>query len=341
MAVESRPVSLELDSIIYSLQGFGGITQYWQEICARMESRDGFEVRYCTAPSWHRLLKVNSQARVFHSSYYRVARGRGVRNVVTVHDFAFERGHVGSGWRRRLACRERKLAYLSADALICGSDSARRDLLLHYPELDGRRPITVIHHGPTLDASITAAPEEAAARWLEQPYVLFVGGRQHYKNFDGALAGFAGSGLAREGVRLVCTGAPLSPAETSLIARQGLDGQVLATGPVDRGMLVTLYRHAHCLLYPSRFEGFGMPVLEAMTLGCPVVASACTSIPEIAADGAILVPDGAPEGLADAMQSLQDPGLRARMIAAGLRRSTSFSWARSADAHAQVYQSLA
>lgn len=341
MAGEQGKVSLELDSIIFSLQGFGGITQYWQEICARMEARAGFDVRYCTAPAWHRLFKVSSQARVFHSSYYRVARGRGVRNVVTVHDFAFERGHLASGWRQRLACRERRLAYLNADALICGSDSARRDLLLHYPALESRRPITVIHHGPTLDASITGAPVETAARWLERPFVLFVGGRQHYKNFDGALVGFAASGLARDGVRLVCTGAPLSPAETSLIAAQGLSGQVVATGPVDRSMLVTLYRHAQCLLYPSRFEGFGMPVLEAMTLGCPVVASACTSIPEIAADGALLVPEGAPEGLATAIRSLQDPALRARMIDAGLRRSKAFSWARSADAHARVYESLA
>lgn len=341
MNASRAPIALELDSVIFLLQGFGGITQYWKEITARMEARSEFQVSYCPAPSWHRLFKVRSSARVFHSSYYRIARGPGLRNVVTVHDFAFERGYVGRGWRRQLACQERRHAYLNADALVCGSESARRDLLEHFPHLEGSRPISVIHHGPTLLASHPDAAPEQAKPWIERPFVLFVGGRQHYKNFDGALAGFAGSGLAHEGFRMVCTGAPLSPSELALIAHHGLADQVLSTGPIERSLLVTLYRHAHCLLYPSRFEGFGMPVLEAMTLGCPVVAAACTSIPEIAGDGAILVPDGDAQGLGKAMQSLQDAGTRSSLISAGLRRSADFSWERSAEAHAQVYQGLA
>ena len=341
MPAERPPIPLELDGIIFALQGFGGITQYWREISDRMQTRADFLVTRCKAPAWQRLVKVASQARVFHSSYYRVARGRQVRNVVTVHDFAFERGLVGTGWRRTLACRERRHAYLSADAMICGSESARRDLLHHYPEFEARTPITVIHHGPTLEAGHPEAPASAVPVDLARPFVLFVGGRQHYKNFDGALAGFAESGLPDDGVQMVCTGAPFSADETALIARQGLAGKLVSTGPVDRSSLVTLYRRAHCLLYPSRFEGFGMPVLEAMTLGCPVVAAACTSIPEIAGAAALLVEDGHPAGLAEAMRSLQDPTLRARLIDAGHRRAADFSWDRSAQAHAQVYASLA
>lgn len=341
MSAERPPIPLELDGIIFALQGFGGITQYWREISARMEARDDFLVSRCTAPAWLRLVKVASRARVFHSSYYRVARGPRVRNVVTVHDFAFERGLVGTGWRRTLASRERRHAYLSADAMVCGSESARRDLLHHYPQFEGRIPITVIHHGPTLEATHPEAPASALPVDLTRPYVLFVGGRQHYKNFDGALAGFAESGLPGDGVQMVCTGARFSADETAAIARQGLTGAIVCTGPVDRASLVTLYRRAHCLLYPSRFEGFGMPVLEAMTLGCPVVASACTSIPEIAGDAALLVEDGHAAGLATAMRSLQDPALRGRLIQAGHRRAGDFSWDRSAEAHAQVYASLA
>ena len=340
MHAERPRLALELDSVIFSLQGFGGISQYWQEISSRMRLRPEFTLSLCQAPAWQRLLRLRSDARVFHSSYFRVARGRGLRNVVTVHDMAFERGLAGSGLRSRVARLERRTAYFAADALVCGSEHARLDLLAHFPTL-ASRPITVIHHGPTLSASDPAAAPEALAIDLTRPYVLFVGGRQHYKNFDGALHGFASSGLAQQGLHLVCTGSPFSADEQAAIHRLGLSKQVLGTGPLDRASLVTLYRHAHCLLYASKFEGFGMPVLEAMTLGCPVVASECTSIPEVAGDAALLVPDGEAEGFARALVSLSDPALRQRLVADGLRRAQGFSWERSADQHAQVYLSLA
>ena len=340
MATESAPLALELDNVIFALQGFGGISQYWQEISTRMASRAEFKLRLCAAPSWQRLLRISSRARVFHSSYFRVARGRGLRNVVTVHDMAFERGLAGSGWRSRLARLERRKAYFAADAMICGSEHARLDLLAHFPSLSNR-PITVAHHGPTLSAEAQAAPLEALGEAIRRPYVLFVGGRQHYKNFEGALQGFASSGLARDGCRMVCTGSPLTSEELARVHHLGLAGQVMSTGPIDRPSLVTLYRHAHCLLYPSQFEGFGMPVVEAMTLGCPVVAAACTSIPEVAGDAALLVAGGEADGIASALVALSDPSLRQRLIHAGHIRAGAFSWERSADLHAQVYLSLA
>jgi glycosyltransferase involved in cell wall biosynthesis len=331
---------LEFDDIIYGLQQFGGITQYWQQVTEGVERLDRFEVSRCLAPTWWRLLRVMSPARVFHSSYFRVARGPRVRNVVTVHDMAFERGLAGTGMRSQLVRLERRKAYFAADAMICGSENARQDLLAHFPSLRDRL-ITVAHHGPTLSADAPAAPLASLGQAAERPFVLFVGGRQHYKNFDGALRGYAGSGLAAEGVRLVCTGAPLSPEEQAQVHRFGLSGKVLSTGPIDRQSLVTLYRHAHCLLYPSTFEGFGMPVLEAMTLGCPVVAAHCTAIPEVAGNAALLVAGGEADGISHALLAMGDTGLRQRLINDGQVQARKFSWERSAELHAQVYLSLA
>lgn len=340
MSATRQALALEFDDIIFKLQRFGGITQYWQEVTAGIERHGGFQVSRCNAPAWQRVLRLHSKARVFHSSYFRVAKGPRVRNVVTVHDMAFELGMAGGGLRGKMTRIERRHAYFAADALICVSQSTRDDLLSLFPMLERRSTVHVIHHGPTLLPDANGAPLEQVLKPPRGPYVLFVGGRRHYKNFAAALAAFAATRLAAEGYHLVCTGEPLSDHEAAEVRRHGLDGKVLSLGSVDRASLVSLYRHAHCLLYPSLFEGFGMPVLEAMMLGCPVVAAACTSIPEIAGNAALLVDRGEPEGLARAVVALGEPRLRAAMIDAGRERATHFSWARSVAAHAGVYSSL-
>ena len=191
MNVDAAALPIEFDDIIYALQNHGGITQYWQEITRGIARRPGFSVSRCATPAWHRLLRTRSSARVFHSSYFRIARGRHVRNVVTIHDMAFELGHVGNDLRARLARLERRLAYFAADALICVSESTRRDLLTLFPALAGRCPISVIHHGPTLAADLPGRPLAALLPDPAVPFVLFVGGRKHYKNFDGAVRAFA------------------------------------------------------------------------------------------------------------------------------------------------------
>ncbi len=336
-----KKLTLEFDDIIYTLQRFGGITEFWKALTKGVEARGLFEISRCTTPSWQRLLSPLSEARIFHSSYFRTARGRGVRNVVTVHDMAYELGHAGNSLRNRMGRLERRRAYFAADTIICVSENTRRDLLGLFPTLAGRCPVSVIHNWPTLDADDPGISRQDLASKIDSPYVLMVGKRDDYKNFGGALAGFSASRLADEGLRLVCTGSALSSDETALIERHGLSGRVISLGAIDRPTMVALYRNAHCLLYPSLFEGFGMPVVEAMTLGCPVVAAARTSIPEIAGDAALLVDNAEPEGLANAMRSLGDSETRAEMVAAGRRRAKDFSCARSIDEHVQIYNSLA
>lgn len=335
-----RHAAITFDDLIYSLQHFGGISEYWMQVTRRIEAMPGFDVEHRAAPRWHRFVAPLARKRVFHSSYFRIALGPGVRNVTTAHDMAYEFGHVGHGVNAHLHCFERRRAYLASDAIICISRRTREDLLAVYPSLEGRCPIAVIPHGVSLGPGDALGAEPGRAQ-RKRPYVLFVGGRATYKNFKRALEGFALSGLGKQGVGLVCTGQPLSHDESNLALRLGVDHAVESVGNVTRAELACLYAGAHCLLYPSLFEGFGLPLLEAMRLGCPVVAANESCIPEVAGDAALLVNARDPQAIAEALLQAATPAVRADLIERGHVRAGLFSWDLSARQHADVYLGLA
>ena len=333
-------VTVEFDDIVYKLQRFGGISEYWDQVTKRVASMDGIATLRRAGHRWQRMHAVASRAQVFHSSYFRFARTGGVQNVTTVHDMAYELGHAGHGLKAKLHCFERRRAYFASDALICISHSTRTDLLQVYPALERRCPISVVPHGVSLgpDDALAARPG-----WAQQqaPFVLFVGGRSSYKNFERALEGFAHSGLAKQGMRLLCTGQSLSEYELELSRRLAVENAVVSVGNVSRADLASLYACAHCLLYPSLFEGFGLPLLEAMRLGCPVVASSDSCIPEVAGDAALLVDARDPQAISEALLNMANTAIRADLIVRGHRRVEHFSWELSARQHAAVYLGLA
>jgi len=335
------PISIEFDDLVFQLQRFGGISEYWRELTTRIDAMSEFAVCHRSGTRWARMSRPRSPSRVFHSSYYRTARGLKVSNVSTVHDLAYELGWVGSGLKARLHRLEHRRAYFSSDALVCISENTRKDLLTVYPALAERCRIAVVPHG------IPPLPDPAPPRLApgqvfgDRRYVLFVGQRGSYKNFVGALSGFAESGLQHQGFVLACTGAALSEDEQVTIAKLDLRGKVLSLGQVSRAELSYLYQHAHCLVYPSRFEGFGLPILEAMTSGCPVVAADNSAIPEVAGGAAWLVEGTDAAAIGKALVGLCEAQARSRYIARGHARAAQFSWQRSADGHAAIYRQLA
>jgi glycosyltransferase involved in cell wall biosynthesis len=172
-----------------------------------------------------------------------------------------------------------------------------------------------------------------AAHGLEPGrYLYFPAHTWHHKNHLAAVEALRVLRDRHGSVRtLVCSGGPreAQPQLEAHIAAAGLGQQVAFLGYCPRRDLPSLYRGAACLLFPSLFEGFGMPVLEAMASGCPVVCSDTTSLPEIAGDAAVLVNPNDPEALAAAVfQVLTDPDFRRELVARGLRRATAFSWRR-------------
>jgi glycosyltransferase involved in cell wall biosynthesis len=163
-------------------------------------------------------------------------------------------------------------------------------------------------------------------------YLFFPAHTWHHKNHRAAIDALRvlrdRHGMNRT---LVCTGGAreAQPAIEAQIVKSGMVGRVRFLGYCPERDLPALYRGAACLLFPSLFEGFGMPVLEAMASGCPVVCSNTTSLPEIAGEAALLVDPSDPEAIATAVHRvLTDPDLRAALIARGLRRAATFSWQR-------------
>jgi glycosyltransferase involved in cell wall biosynthesis len=214
-----------------------------------------------------------------------------------------------------------RLLYLARRAvrIICVSECTRRDLLAADPSLAGRTVVV-----PTGNLLSVSAPVGAPLRGLPKRYLLFVGSRQTRKNFHGLILSVAPLLRATADLRLVCTGS-FSRWEMDFLRAQGVAHVVCGVQSTD-AELVTLYQGALALVYPSFYEGFGLPVLEAMSLGCPVIASGTSSLPELAGDAALFVDPGKPESIRRAVERmLREPDLRARLSLAGRERARSFS----------------
>jgi len=339
--MSAHPLRLDFDDIIYRLQSFGGASEYWRELTTRVVARGHFDVRHRRGTKFTRALPIPTSARIFHSSHFRVGRGPRVRNVATVHDLIYEFGYAGVGAGARFNLIERRKCYFAADALVCVSNSTRDDLLKVYPALASRH-IEVIPHGLP-DALVECARNQRVRNTPMQqrrPYLLYVGGRQSYKGFAVALEGFSRSGRHREGFDLLCTGSPFNPEELKAIDQWGLRTHVKSCGRVDRAALYLLYEGATALVYTSTYEGFGLPVIEAMALGCQVIACDVSSIPEVAGDCAILVPPGDPEAIARAILDIDSASTKDR-INRGYAQAMRFSWDRSAESHEQIYSLVA
>jgi glycosyltransferase involved in cell wall biosynthesis len=235
--------------------------------------------------------------------------------VVTVHDLSFEHERSAMGAVDRLIFKlVVPRAARRARCVIAVSERTKRDLVGHYG-VDPER-IAVTPHG--VDPAF--GPGEDGSR----DYVLYVGAIQARKNPVAAAEAAAAVGLP-----LVVAGPARDPSLARDLERRGAD----LRGYVDKTELARLYRGAACLVLPSRYEGFGLPVLEAMACGTPVVAAADAALREVAGDAAVYA--GA-DGLAEAIRSALAE--RDRLAAAGLARASQFSWDETARLTLAVYR---
>lgn len=270
---------------------------------------------------------------IYHPTYYHtVARTRsgGPAVVLTVHDMIHEL-FAGVPDRERV-CALKRRSVERADRIVAVSAHTAADLqrLLAVPA----EKITVIHHG----CPLTGREPDNEALALPERFVLYVGARTGYKNFAGLLEAIAPLMAIDPGLTLVCAGAgAFTPAERELAARLGIAGRLVQT-PADDASLATQYRGATLFVCPSRYEGFGLPLLEAMTLGCPSAASGVSSLPEVGGEAAAYFDPASPEDMGAVIgRLLADPDERERLADAGLKRARLFSWDASAEAHAALY----
>jgi glycosyltransferase involved in cell wall biosynthesis len=361
------------DSQIFSEQEFGGISRY---ICALASQVSGFPDTTARIvaplhvngylkelgdniavgnyvrrlPKTGRTIKALSSALfrplvgmmrpdIVHETYYseNPTCGGKMPRVLTVHDMIHERCPESFATNDPMT-RIKACSVHRADHIICISEKTRRDLLdIHQiPE----EQVTVIYHGyDALSPPDLMAPDLMGSA----PYLLHVGGRQGYKNFEGLLRAFAASSWLRDNFRIVCFGSgSFSAAERDLIAGLGLkESQVIQLGGGD-DRLAALYKGAAALVYPSKYEGFGIPPLEAMSLDCPVICSNASSIPEVVgAAGEYFDPLDVESIRAAIERVLQSPTRRAELVELGHSRRLQFSWKKCAQETFDVYQRLA
>jgi glycosyltransferase involved in cell wall biosynthesis len=271
------------------------------------------------------------------------------RTVATVHDAVFRRhpNLVEPGLRNYLDHATRR-AEKHADHLITVSEFSKREIKSLYQVSEER--ITAIPNGVRLPNSEKSDSKDAESvlqgRGLSPAgYILYVGSIEPKKNIDLLLQAFKEVLLRgeRKGVRLALAGSR-GAGQYSIeerIADLGLCENVVVLGYVSEEFLETLYREALAFVYPSLYEGFGLPPLEAMARGVPTIVSDSSSLPEVVGDAGIVVDPKSPALFAQAiLDLLKSPTLRQELSKKGAERSHLFTWRQSAKRHLAVYRSI-
>lgn len=310
-----------------ALRGEGVQVRSWKSIL-----RPGYP-RYAMNALWTAAMApLQGRYDIYHATYQRwepAIRHRAL--VATHHDATQER--YPNLFQNAAAIRARKgRLYARAGMVICVSESARRDLMEIYGVEDERT--RVVNHG--------IEPVRATESFRDsdgRPYVLYVGSRSAYKNFPALLEAFAAARRA-SALRLIVAGGGIwTEGERRTIAKHGLSSRVVLFPRVEDALLAQLYTGATMLVYPSLYEGFGLPPLEAMSAGCPVLVSRTSSLPEICGEAAHYFDPTAKESLcAELERLLGDEMARREKVEAGLIRAGRYTWESTAAGTLAVYR---
>jgi len=354
-----------LDNIIFSLQKSGGGSVYWTELIKRFSKmnentvffdqkspndnifRKTIDLKNVRMESkWflsiRRYLPFMEKIKgkfIFHSSYYRYSSSPNAINVTTIHDFTTEK--FRKGLAREVNLYQKKMAVKKSQGVICISENTKRDLMHFMPDTDEHK-IRVIYNGVSndffyIDKDFKIAEKEPRFVNLEnQKYLLYIGHRTGYKNFKFAVEAaskFIGT------FKLVVIGEPFTAEEKIFVASK-LGSSCVQISQLANEQLNYLYNKAYALLYPSSYEGFGIPIIEAMKTKCPVIAFNNSSIPEVAGQCGLIYDDENYLSLVDGIEQLKNKALRERLIDEGILQAEKFNWDTTAKNYLEFYKEL-
>ena len=366
------------DHTAFQFQRYGGISRYFYELITRLSTKEDVEIslfhglhinEYTLSEhkqnfdsywgyKWkykkpaakyislifaipNRILFDNymrsSDVTIYHPTYYMkgLKQNRKAPIVITVYDMIHELypDQFIDSW---FVIKAKKRAISLANVIIAISENTKKDLVRIYDVPESK--IKVIYLASSLQSSNPISIDELKKEHgIKRPYILYVGDRRTYKNFKVLFDSYINN--LSDDFDLICFGGgKFKNNELKNINNRTKNSMIQLNGSDD--LLASLYKHAFCFVYPSLYEGFGIPPLEAMSMGCPVIASNASSIPEVVGDAAILFDPSSKNELIDAIESLCDESKRNDLIKRGFEQEKKFSWDKMASETLAIYKSI-
>jgi glycosyltransferase involved in cell wall biosynthesis len=357
------------DNFIFDLQQAGGISNLWCKLIQGLQNRNYTNLTFVEGRGnrniFRKALAINNRSTlrenshslalrkfkkipnngydIYHSSYYRPLKNKGnTKVVVTIHDFIYEKF---SGYIPKIIhIYLKKRSLRQADAIICVSENTRQDFYKHFPNMP-KNSIHVVYNGvdelfKPIDRSKLININ--GQKFENGKFLLYVGNRGYAKNFEFVLQLMSSTIVKEMNLRLVCVGGGLvSAKELNKLKKLNLTDNIIFLTNVSSTHLNILYNHAFSLLFPSIYEGFGIPIVEAMKASCPIWTTNSASVKELI--GPYYPASFDPKNWQEAekaFRKLCNSKTRKKAIEVGLKQSKTFSWNRCVDETTEIYQNL-
>jgi glycosyltransferase involved in cell wall biosynthesis len=359
----SSQVHVFYDHQAFTAQRVGGVSRYFCEVISRLPAYDvqadvfyglnwneyaqrmapGVGVNVPPLPRTYRVRRLVNKwtqipylaairPEVIHKTFYAMEwLPADSKLVITIHDMI----HEAIPHHDPAVAKAKQYWCARADHIMAVSQATCDDLMRIYSV--PARKVSVVHLGRSVFQDKAKAEPP-----IRDEFILYVGTRSAYKNFAALAAAYAGSDRLRRQYRLLCFGGgPLTASEVSQIRAYGITDEIIHCEGSD-DLLCACYQHAKAFVYPSLMEGFGLPLVEAMSLGCPVFCSDIPPFREVAGDAAMYFdPASVPDIRLLLERNILERGRLLESGSAGVDRSRRFSWDRCAKETAEIYHALA